>query len=530
MNASILAVQTFMDMFQGNTEAFGRFVPDRTKQTTEKVSGACSTVQGVITEASVVAHLEGKVGLGVIPVTKLGTCSFVVIDVDIYRKHYDTISIISKYSLPFVPFRSKSGGLHLYIFFLSPSPAIQAIEIASKFRRLLGLDKKTEIFPKQGALSRGSTGNWINLPYFDSDNTARYAMDYSGAPMSLDEALEAMRARRTSIEECKSIIEEMPLSDAPPCLQQLYIRGDTDQRNQYLFSLARYYKAKYGDDFPDKVLEANAQLIDPVEISEVQKTAIKSHTKKDYSYKCNEDPIKSICDKTECKLRKYGVGRDEVSELSYEELTQYITDPPYYTWKVNGKLLSFFSEDEIMNQQVFRRLCIRAIHKMPYRLNDNAWTTIVNTALDNMVTQDIKVEDDISPGALFHSYLVEYLTKRAMATKAEQVVYDKVWADSDGYYYFKPQGFSLFLMQVKQFKYFSQTEVHQRLCSVGGGPASLAIEDGQNLRVWRIPQSSIIEGKTADIADAVLDFDIELAASSLRRRNGPLAAAHTEDF
>ena len=46
-----------------------------------------------------------------------------------------------------------------------------------------------EIFPKQDQIlaDRGDVGNFINLPYFDSDKTVRYAVDEKGKDLSVEQ-------------------------------------------------------------------------------------------------------------------------------------------------------------------------------------------------------------------------------------------------------------------------------------------------------------------------------------------------------
>ena len=65
-------------------------------------------------------HLEGKISIGIQPCTKEGKASFGCIDVD--PKNYKDFNIpillsyLEKYKLPLIPCRSKSGGLHIYLF------------------------------------------------------------------------------------------------------------------------------------------------------------------------------------------------------------------------------------------------------------------------------------------------------------------------------------------------------------------------------------------------------------------------------
>lgn len=509
MSISLLTLHDFVSVFAGNTNAYG--VNETLDDVGEdgKRQSNNYTKTAPLTDALYQAHLRGDKGLGVIPIRSDNTCVFSVIDVDVYGEdHKRVLSVIKKTGLPLIPFRSKSGGLHLYVFWETPIKAKDAIELMKAMRRVLMLDKKTEIFPKQTYIKADNVGNWINLPYFDADHTQRYLMDEDGRAMALDEALFYIRDRMQTKQNLEQLLTNLPLFDAPPCLQAIYIAGDVNNRNLYLFSLARYYKTKMGDDFEFAIVEANNLLARPIPIEELQKTVIATHKKKEYSYKCKDEPICSLCEKEECKKRKYGIGGDEISELSFGEFIQYASDPPYYEWIVNEKPLKFWKEEEIIMQNTFRNLCFRCLHILPQRLNDHAWTNIINSALQNVVVKSVEQELDISSGALFLDYIAEFLTSRAMAVTREQVLADRVFKDMEKMaYVFKPKQLLIFLIQQKQFRYYGLSEIQDRLKTLGATPTRYYVDaDNRSVRVWFFPFEAIDKFIDANASEIEVDF------------------------
>ena len=494
MGVSIAQHEDFISLFSGSESAYGRFVPLGKDPESAKMPGKCTTERGLVGDEQYKEHFNGTIGLGLIPIREDNTVVFSVIDVDEYRLSLEKIVFdIHSMGLPIMPFRSKSGGLHLYLFYKVKTPAKIAIQLMQTIKTLLGLSDKTEIFPKQKALGQGELGNWINLPYFDSDNTDRYLYTKDFKPCSLAEALETINKNLIDVEKVYDIIDVLPLADAPPCLQTIYLRGDTESRNHYLFSLARYFKTKFGDEFEKHVIEANFALLRPLPLKEVTDTVISAHKKKDYCYKCGEDPILSLCNKSVCRKREYGIGGNEMSNLSYEEFYQVMTDPPYYEWMVNKKLLKFFSEADIINQGTFRSSCFRELHVLPNKLKDDVWTRIVNTALHNVIIKKVATEEDISPGAMLKEHLVEYLTKRAMAQSRSQILIDHVYRDEQmDAYIFKAKNFLSFLNNNKKFNYYGQTEIHSRLLELQCAPIRYYVDaKNKNSRVWAMPAKMI---------------------------------------
>ena len=120
-------------------------------------------------------HLDGKVSIGLQPCDDEGTCSFGAIDID--PTSYSDFNIgkflqvIDKKNLPVIPIKSKSGGLHIYIFTKEKVPSTLIREVLQNLLFLFGLSSKTEIYPKQTKLGKNqngekTVGSFINLPYF----------------------------------------------------------------------------------------------------------------------------------------------------------------------------------------------------------------------------------------------------------------------------------------------------------------------------------------------------------------------------
>lgn len=488
----------FMVFFSGNDKAHGSHIYTEEKKENGKREGKSWTEKSPPLEKDYQAHLSGTKGLGIIPINHSGMVKFSVIDVDDYTNKTDTyVHLLYSNNMPLVPFRSKSGGLHLYLFYKHEIPAAKAIDTMKKFIALLSLDKKTEIFPKQKKLREGDEGNWINLPYFAkgaafNGNMKSGIEDVTGRILELEEALQRIKQSTVAVEQLDVFFEALPLQDAPPCLQTIYMTGDTTHRNNYLFNLSIYLKNKYGDDFEYKLMEANGLLNNPLPAKEISATIAKNKGK-DYTYTCSQEPICSLCNKSECMKRDFGVEGDKISKLNFEDFVQYKTDPPYYEWKVNGQFLKFFKELDIINQQKFRELCMQKLHVLPNRLKDNSWTRIVNGALSNITIQEVDPEDDISPGAMFRDYLAEFLTKRAMAASKEQVLIDRVYVDKElDSYVFKAKDLMRFLIHTKQFRIYGQTEIQDKLRSMGGVPKKYYIDKHRGaIRVWALPLNAL---------------------------------------
>jgi hypothetical protein len=492
----------FRSLFVGNDECFGQyFPPDKNSPEGEKESGKSITVSIPLTEEQYAAHLDGKTGLGIVPVTKTGTCRFTVIDVDVYAKE-ETLSILNnimEYEFPIVAFKSKSGGLHLFTFYENFISAEHAIENAKYMRRCLGLPDTTEIFPKQTKIKDGKQGSWINLPYFNGDNTTRCLIKRSGDLVpELDLAVDIIKKYIYTEESFEAWKQTLPLVDAPPCLQTLYINGTEHMRNNYLFNLACYYKAKFDDQFPAYLVEANDRLVEPLKEQELRDTIINSITKNSYTYKCKEGPICDFCDKRECRTRAYAVG-DAISSLSYERLIQYLVDPPYYEWTINSKVLRFFSEREIIKQDRFLDLCMRHLSVLPPKVKQETWTDIINTALLHMETITLDKDEDITENGQA-KVLVGRFFKETMSTQPAKLLLGRVYhREEKGLLYFRGTDLINYIA-TRVGRAIDKREVYAWLNEKGMKSTVLKVSS-KSLRLYTVPYSAFVDYEAGPLAD-----------------------------
>lgn len=513
MPATLLQANEFHNLFRGNTHSHTVFLPSGTFEANGKAEGVYKTVPGDITDQLILNHFNGSISLGVAPICPPNLCQFGVIDID---SHNETMlsavrRVIYKRAFPLIPFRSKSGGLHLYLFLLEPTLASGVLNVLDQLRQVLGLPTETELFPKQRTIDKTSSGSCINLPYFNASAATRYAINEYGTAMSLDEALVACRKGRTLVTRVQDFIDALPVNDGPPCLQTMRIMGTPHLRNQYLFSFARYARAKSEEGWESEVIAANSELSDPLTLDELEATVLKSHRKKEYAYACSQEPLKSLCNRTLCIKRMFGVGSNDIPNLTFEELVQYKADPPYYEWKINGQVMRFFSEDDLLRQDVFRRQCMRSLHFVPRKLNDARWVEILNRAFGNIDVRDVDIAGDISPGSQFYTYLTEFLTKRTMAANRSQLLMGRVYLDPDiNKYVFRAKDFLSFITSVKQFRTFTPAEIRTRLLDMHADTTRYYVDArNRGVRVWQLPKDSL--GEQEDVTDVgPIDFLEEL--------------------
>jgi hypothetical protein len=490
----------FMNAFRGSEEAHGQTTVGAVGRN-GKTEANSRVVREPLTEDLVKNHLEGKHGVGAIPITKENECYFGAIDIDQYDlDHKGLIAKILKFKLPLVVCRSKSGGAHLFCFLKQPTQAKIFREYLTEIAGALGY-ARAEIFPKQDSIlsERGDVGNFINLPYFKSQQTMRYAFDDKGKAMNLEQFLDVVEKKRTLVANLENINygeSREVFADGPPCLQNYVSVGKVDNnRNIFLSQCAPYCKAKYSDNWKNSLEEINQRhCAPPLPASELVSLQ-NQYQKKDYFYQCNIEPNSSFCNKEVCKSRKFGIGNksDHAAELS--GLTIMLSDPKLVFLDVNGGRLEI-TMDHLQNQHLFQKACMEQLMFMPSKIKETDWVTKVNEMLKHAV--QLEVPRELTVDGQFYDLLETFCTSRIRAQSSEELFMGKPWTE-DGKTMFMINGLMEFLRQ-RNFASFTRAQIQERLKALNddsecNGHKNLRKPDGgrTTLRVWWVPAFEGVE-------------------------------------
>jgi hypothetical protein len=265
-------------------------------------------------------HIAGERALGIVPIRADETCAWGAIDVDQYDlNHAELAARIKREGLPLLPCRSKSGGCHIFVFFREPEPAGVVQEALKRVALHLGFPPSTEVFAKQTSYSRGDKPDWLNMPYFGGDASARFGVKITGSAMTLQEFVQEAEGERTTTAELLSKLKTTKhperadssgpdWTDGPPCIERMIGDGpfEADGKKRLSYNLAVYLKKKYPADWEDRLRRANDELISPPVADNDLGSTIRSGRRKEYQYK--EEPLCLHCDRDLCRTRPFGIG------------------------------------------------------------------------------------------------------------------------------------------------------------------------------------------------------------------------------
>ena len=503
-------IRRFALLFRGLEAAYGTF--DITgKEASGKHKGRARLVRAKRSLATFEKHLCGEQGVGIVPINEKNSCFWGAIDIDQYPlDHAAIVKTINRQKLPLVVCRSKSGGGHVFLFL---KEAVPAETLQNKLKELaseIGCAAGTEIFPKQIVLvlERGDTGNFLNLPYFDHEDGLRYAFKLDGAAATLEEFVEMAEAASITAEELTHLLDKETvevddrLKNGPPCLQILLRQGFPEgTRNNGLFNLGVYLRKAFPNDWETKILEYNQAVLEPpLDLKEVNVVA-EQIRKKDYQYKCADQPICNFCNRDLCRSRRYGVGGD-ANTPRIANLRKYDSEPPLWFLDVNGSPVELDTE-ALQRQPKFQILCMEQINQMPRTITRQAWEAQMNTLLATMVETEgaiIHTSEDTSIRGQFYELLEEFTTHMQAALDREEILLRRPWTnESNNRTYFRLKDLEAFLKRQK-FTDYRSNKIAQRLRDIDGLSEQLSI-NGRPIRCWSIPAFEPIEEEFASKFD-----------------------------
>lgn len=437
MKSSLSDAARFHARFAGLQRAHGHFRPQGVERERDgKVQGFTETIHAPVTEQLWQGHLDGLYGIGIVPIMDDGNVHWGAIDIDIDKKP-DILAIskdVLRLELPLIPCRSKSGGVHLYLFTSEPIAAtlvrakLMEWSVAMSFSGV-------EVFPKQVRLAGAKDyGNWINLPYFNATHgTARYAMDAKGEKLSAQQFLALADTLAVSRSELDAIGTPSDLSfgdllyEAPPCLQSIAGGGGAGdgQSNKMLFNIGVYLRKRHGDTWETHFDTYNTEpFINNPRGHKEMAGLTRSVNRKAYEFTCNESPCAQHCNRQICLTRKFGIGGgDDDPGVVFGSLVKINTAPPTWLWDVDGARLELTTE-QLKDQGRFHTTCIDALNKWPRMMKAATWAALIRQKLDHV--EVIEAPPEAKPEGLMWDYLHSY-TLRANARSREELLQDKPW-------------------------------------------------------------------------------------------------------
>jgi hypothetical protein len=457
----------FINIFTGLERAHGCTKVTETTEDGVKVKGQSFVVRQPVTEQLWRKHLQGTQSLGIIPINDDNKCKWGCVDIDSYAgfDHKKLIDKIKQFKLPLAVCRSKSGGAHVFLFTVDPVSAERMRDKLTEIKTLLGYGG-SEVFPKQIRLkSQDDTGNFLNLPYFNGDDTTRYAFKQNGEAAKLSEFYDIYdEIKQSDLDLVKIERPKSEYDDAPPCIELMALNKIPEGgRNNSMFHYGVYAKKKWPSEWKSRLTMFNINAsTSPLSESEID-IIKRQHDKKDWGYKCNDTPMCNLCDKKLCKSRKYGIG-EEITFPLLSDLQKIKLEKPYYYLNVDGERLFLENVKYLKQQSLFQEAVMEQLDFMPPTVKPKDWANIINPLMRNH--EPVEPPEGITTQDQLRNHLEEFCLNRHIGSDINDLKNGGVWTNDGNHHFIFNKFFNNFLIRQRwDINYQRTAQMLKEACS-----------------------------------------------------------------
>ena len=466
-------IDKFINIFEGLSSAYGQFRKDNNRLAV-KVEGKSFIEKKPVTKELWQNHLNGTgPNLGVFPLTREGTCKWGAIDIDVNNFDYeDLLNRIRKQKLPLIMFRSKSGRAHVYMFMKDFTPAQEVQTVMKKFAGKLGLaDKLDRVYPMQTSLSKNDFGSWLNMPYYNQEETSTcaYKDNFDGA--TIEEFFE-MYDKYVQTDLSQHLVEEVKQNIKKPkektledfllpctknCLELNNNKIPDENRNDYLlhmytWSMRAVEKGvkkipEYSKMDAETLLKYFNQeyMARPVEEKEIQNTIFKSKDK-EYKYLCKKPTITKYCDSSACTRHLCGITPLDAEKLvkatqALGKITRYLSEPPIFFESVDVKnengsgykriRIEMQGEDIINKQKWLNKLANQGYfpHISLHEQKSSDFLVMQYERLENCLNE--AADEEASEDFEFKSIIYSFVNKMTVSYNKEDLLKNACYVNKD---------------------------------------------------------------------------------------------------
>ena len=466
-------IDKFINIFEGLSSAYGQFRKDNNRLAV-KVEGKSFIEKKPVTKELWQNHLNGTgPNLGVFPLTREGTCKWGAIDIDVNNFDYeDLLNRIRKQKLPLIMFRSKSGRAHVYMFMKDFTPAQEVQTVMKKFAGKLGLaDKLDRVYPMQTSLSKNDFGSWLNMPYYNQEETSTcaYKDNFDGA--TIEEFFE-MYDKYVQTDLSQHLVEEVKQNIKKPkektledfllpctknCLKLNNNKIPDENRNDYLlhmytWSMRAVEKGvkkipEYSKMDAETLLKYFNQeyMARPVEEKEIQNTIFKSKDK-EYKYLCKKPTITKYCDSSACTRHLCGITPLDAEKLvkatqALGKITRYLSEPPIFFESVDVKnengsgykriRIEMQGEDIINKQKWLNKLANQGYfpHISLHEQKSSDFLVMQYERLENCLNES--ADEEASEDFEFKSIIYSFVNKMTVSYNKEDLLKNACYVNKD---------------------------------------------------------------------------------------------------
>ena len=407
------------ELFPTNTTVYNVSIPT---DKVEKGKVVCRrrTIKGAPDNEAWHKHFAGEEILGLVPICDDGTTTWGCLDIDDPKIAIERVWERAE-GMPIYPCVSKSGCVHVFVFYERPLAPAQVRADLDALRDHLKLPKRhVEIFPKQEKITASGTASPIAIPY-GYQNSQCFRGEYLTQAQFV-----------TQVERVVAIATDVKVPSYITMAEALFQKDGTeyDEWRKTSCAMKDWGHAIGSDAVAYSLWDKWCQFNDSYD------------REKNWQEWGRMAPAASDSDVSWRYLVSMGMSGVDISNL-----IKYNTQPPTYTVEINGKAVPCTSH-ELRNANELARLAFEYADFVMTPPKKETHNMMLRDLLANMVTKEAPV--DASKEGMFLSLVGAFCTRQGTKKTLDAVLDGGVYVDGDRTYfeaselmrYLKSRGFT----------------------------------------------------------------------------------------
>lgn len=137
----------------------------------------------------------------------------------------------------------------------------------------------------------------------------------------------------------------------------------------------------------------------------------------------------SFCNKSKCRLRKFGIGENSVI-TDVGNVTQYgNNDDAIYHITINQESTIVCTVEELYDQHKFRKKCLVKTKSMPPMMARNDFDAFVVNLVSKAI--EVKTDEEMTPEGQFKIVLAKYISNQANAMDIDDILNGQCFVDDE---------------------------------------------------------------------------------------------------
>jgi hypothetical protein len=352
------------------------------------------------------------------------------------------------------------------------TPAQEVQTVMNKFAGKLGLANMLDrVYPMQTSLGKNDFGSWLNMPYYNQEETSTcaYKDNFDGA--TIEEFFE-MYDKYVQTDLSQHLVEEVKQNIKKPkektledfllpctknCLKLNNNKIPDENRNDYLlhmytWSMRAVEKGvkkipEYSKMDAETLLKYFNQeyMARPVEEKEIQNTVFKSKDK-EYKYLCKKPTITKYCDSSACTRHLCGITPLDAEKLvkatqALGKITRYLSEPPIFFESVDVKnengsgykriRIEMQGEDIINKQKWLNKLANQGYfpHISLHEQKSSDFLVMQYERLENCLNE--AADEEASEDFEFKSIIYSFVNKMTVSYNKEDLLKNACYVNKD---------------------------------------------------------------------------------------------------